>query len=106
MPLVNRQLPKLVDGKPGRLQPLRELRHAGERQLRRRRDRRLCLEPNLELEMNGAAHPSDLLLRTANYRASDKQIVADLKFASSRMQGPITATSYDRERRLVYQETR
>jgi hypothetical protein len=32
MPLVNGQLPKLVDGKPARLQPLRELRHAGERQ--------------------------------------------------------------------------
>ena len=49
MPLVNRQLPKLVDGKPARLQPLRELRHVGERQLQRRYNRRLCLDPNLDL---------------------------------------------------------
>jgi hypothetical protein len=52
------------------------------------------------------AHPSDLLLRTANYRLSDAQILEDMRFAASRISGPLTGTVYDRERRLVYRETR
>jgi hypothetical protein len=53
-----------------------------------------------------AAHPSDLLLRTSNYRLGDDQIAEDIRFAASRIAGPLTATAYDRERRLVYLETR
>jgi hypothetical protein len=53
-----------------------------------------------------AAHPSDLILRTANYRIGDTQILEDLRFAATRIAGPVTATAYDRERRLIYQETR
>jgi hypothetical protein len=53
-----------------------------------------------------AAHPSDLVLRTANYRLADEQILDDIRLAAARIRGPLTATLYDRERRLVYQETR
>jgi hypothetical protein len=49
MPLVNRQPLKLFDGKPARLQPLCELLLRGERQPQGRRDRRLCVDPNLDL---------------------------------------------------------
>jgi hypothetical protein len=52
------------------------------------------------------AHPSDLLLRTANYRLADEQIIDDIRFVASRIRGPLTAIAYDRERRLIYQETR
>jgi hypothetical protein len=53
-----------------------------------------------------AAHPSDLLLRTANYRLTAEQISDDIRFAAARIRGPVTATAYDREPRLIYQETR
>lgn len=53
-----------------------------------------------------AAHPSDLLLRTANYRLTAEQITDDIRVAAARFEGPLTAIAYDRERRLVYLETR
>ena len=53
-----------------------------------------------------AAHPSDLLLRTANYRVTDKQVLDDIRYAATRTNDPLTAKLYDRERRLVYQETK
>jgi hypothetical protein len=53
-----------------------------------------------------AAHPSELLLRTANYRLSSEQILSDLREVAARAHGPLTATVYDRERRLIYQETK
>lgn len=53
-----------------------------------------------------AAHPSDLLLRTANYRLEDEQILDDIRHVAARTEGHLTATVYDRERRLVYQETK
>jgi hypothetical protein len=49
MPLVNGQPLELVDGNPARPQPLCELLHRGERQPQGRHDRRLCLDPNLDL---------------------------------------------------------
>jgi hypothetical protein len=51
------------------------------------------------------AHPSDFYLRSANYRIDDEQILDDLRVAAARIDDPLTATVYDRERRLVYQET-
>lgn len=53
-----------------------------------------------------AAHPSDLLLRTANYRVKDEQILDDIRYVAARTEGHLTGTVYDRERRLVYQETK
>jgi hypothetical protein len=53
-----------------------------------------------------AAHPSDLLLRSANYRLDDEQILEDIRFAATRIEGPVTAAAYDRERRLIYVETK
>jgi Homing endonuclease associated repeat len=53
-----------------------------------------------------AAHPSDLLLRTANYRLTDEQIIDDIRCAAERTDGLLTAIVYDRERRSVYLETR
>lgn len=53
-----------------------------------------------------AAHPSDLLLRSANYRVTREQILDDIRCVAARTRGHLTATVYDRERRLVYQETK
>jgi len=53
-----------------------------------------------------SAHPSELVLRTANYRLSSEQILADLREVAARANEPVTATVYDRERRLLYQETK
>jgi HNH endonuclease len=53
-----------------------------------------------------AAHPSDVVLRSANYRVTDEQILEDIRYAAARTSDPLTARVYDRERRLVYQETK
>lgn len=53
-----------------------------------------------------AAHPSELLLRTANYRLSTEQILTDIRDVARRTRGHLTGTVYDRERRLIYVETR
>jgi hypothetical protein len=53
-----------------------------------------------------AAHPSDLLLRTANYRLSTEQIIQDIRDVAARTADKVTATVYDRERRFVYIETK
>jgi hypothetical protein len=53
-----------------------------------------------------AAHPSDLILRTANYRLSRNQILSDMREVAQRVGVHVTATVYDRERRLIYQETK
>jgi hypothetical protein len=53
-----------------------------------------------------AAHPSELLLRSANYRLSTEQILTDIRDVAARTRGHLTATVYDRERRLIYLETR
>ena len=52
-----------------------------------------------------AAHPTDVILRTANYRVTNEQIVDDIRYVATRTKGHLTATAYDRERRRVYEET-
>jgi hypothetical protein len=52
------------------------------------------------------AHPSELLLRTANYRLSDRQILQDIRDVAARTRGHLTATVYDRERRAIYRDAR
>jgi hypothetical protein len=45
-------------------------------------------------------------LRSSNYRISDEQILDDIRLVAGRRSGHLTATVYDQERRLLYQETK
>jgi hypothetical protein len=46
------------------------------------------------------------LLRSANYRITDDQFLDDIRYAARRTSGHLSVTVYDRERRLVYLESK
>lgn len=53
-----------------------------------------------------AAHPTQLILRTANYRLTQDQILDDIRDVAARTTGHLTATVYDHERMTIYRETK
>lgn len=53
-----------------------------------------------------AAHPTEVLIRSANYRLPDEQILDDIRLAASVVDQPLTQTVYDRARATIYRESK